>query len=79
MPDATIYLKVSCEVGLALIASRGNKDRLDQESENFHRLVAQGYEEVVKRYKNRIHVIDAEVDEDRVFNATYAYIKELIQ
>lgn len=79
MPDATIFLKVDCEVGLQRIASRGSQDRLDQESEKFHRDVAKGYEEVVKRYPQRIHVINAENDIETVFKDTYQLVKELIQ
>lgn len=79
MPDATIFLKVTCEVGLARIASRGAGDRLDQEGEKFHRLVAQGYEEVTGRYADRIHVINAEADVEMVFQETYKKIKELLK
>lgn len=79
MPDATIFLKVDAEVGMARIASRGEKDRLDEEGEKFHRLVAQGYDEVLKRYQNRIHVIDAEQEVDQVFEDTYCLIKELVK
>lgn len=79
MPDATIFLKVDAEVGMARIASRGEKDRLDEEGEKFHRLVAQGYDEVLKRYQNRIHVIDAEQEVDQVFDDTYRLIKELVK
>lgn len=79
MPDATIFLKVDAEIGMVRIASRGEKDRLDEEGEKFHRLVAQGYDEVLKRYQNRIHVIDAEQEVDQVFDDTYRLIKELVK
>lgn len=79
MPDATIFLKVDAEIGMARIASRGEKDRLDEEGEKFHRLVAQGYDEVLKRYQSRIHVIDAEQKVDQVFEDTYRLIKELVK
>lgn len=79
MPDATIFLKVSAEVGLARIASRKNKDRLDEEDEQFHKLVAKGYEEVLKRYSQRIHVIDAQQDVEQVYHDTYQLIKELVK
>lgn len=79
MPDATIFLKVDAEVGMARIASRGEKDRLDEEGEKFHRLVAQGYDEVLKRYQSRIHVIDAEQEVDQVFAETYRLIKDLVK
>lgn len=79
MPDATIFLKVDAEVGMARIASRGEKDRLDEEGEKFHRLVAQGYDEVLKRYQSRIHVVDAEQEVDQVFADTYRLIKDLVK
>ncbi|NCC54594.1 MAG: dTMP kinase, partial [Erysipelotrichia bacterium] len=79
MPDATIYLKVDVETGLSRVASRGEKDRLDKEGEKFHRLVAQGYEEVLTRFPKRIHSIDATQDVESVFADTYALIKELIK
>lgn len=79
MPDATILLRVDPEIGLARIASRQQKDRLDEESEKFHHLVAQGYDEVVKRYPDRIQVIDASQSEEEVFQATYKLIKELVK
>lgn len=79
MPDATIFLKVDAEVGMARIASRKEKDRLDEEGEKFHRLVAKGYDEVLKRYQDRIYVIDAEQEVEQVFNDTYRLIKELVK
>lgn len=79
MPDATIFLKVDAEIGMARIASRGEKDRLDEEGEKFHRLVAQGYDEVLKRYQSRIHVIDAEQEVDQVFADTYRLIKDMVK
>ena len=79
MPDATILLRVDAEIGLARIASRQQKDRLDEESEKFHHLVAKGYDEVVKRYPKRIHIIDATQSEEAVYEATYKLIKELVK
>lgn len=79
MPDATIFLKVEPEVGLARIASRGDKDRLDEEGEAFHTLVAKGYEEVVKRYPDRIRIVDAQQEVEKVLQDTYTIVKELVQ
>lgn len=79
MPDATILLRIDPEIGLARIASRQQKDRLDKESIKFHQLVAQGYDEVVERYSNRIHVIDASQNKKAVYQATYQVIKDLVK
>lgn len=79
MPDATIFLKIRPEVGLKRIDARGEKNRLDAESLEFHHAVAQGYEEVIKRYPQRVHVINAEEDEDTVFKNVYACVKQLVK
>lgn len=79
MPDATIFLKVDAEVGLARIASRQNKDRLDEEGETFHRLVAKGYEQVITMYPERIKVVNAEQDVESVYKDVYALVKELVK
>ncbi len=79
MPDATIFLKVEPEVGMARIAERTEKDRLDEEGEKFHRLVAQGYEEVIARYPNRIHIVDAQQSIQEVYENTLRLVKELVK
>lgn len=78
MPDATILLRIDAEKGLERIASRCDKDRLDVEGVEFHQLVAQGYDEVVKLYPERIRVVDASLSEDEVFENTYKLVKELV-
>ena len=61
-PDMTIYLDVDEEIGLSRLADRSFKDRLDQESIDFHHRVAQGYKEVLKRFSDRIQIVDASKD-----------------
>lgn len=78
MPDATLLLKVDPENGLQRIASRKHLDRLDQESESFHYLVAKGYDEVAKLYPKRITVIDANQNVEAVYADTYRKVKEVI-
>lgn len=66
LPDATLFLDVSPEVGLSRLENRINKDRLDQETADFHRRVYEGYQEVLRRYSYRINIIDASKDVDEV-------------
>ena len=66
LPDATIFLDISPVVGLSRIESRANKDRLDQETTDFHKRVYEGYQEVLNRYRDRIDVIDASLDVETV-------------
>lgn len=73
-PDLTIYLDVDEQVGLDRISDRGFKDRLDQESIDFHHKVVAGYKEVLRRFKDRIDIIDASKSVDEVVEATVKII-----
>ena len=79
LPDATVFLRVDLETGLARINSRGAKDRLDNESMNFHNLVAKGYDEVCELYKDRMHIIDATQPLEAVVDDTLHQVLEIIQ
>lgn len=59
LPDLTIFIDVPPHIGLNRVFSNGRKvDRLDLESLEFHQLVYEGYHEVIKRFPNRIKVVD---------------------
>ena len=79
LPDATVFLSVDFETGLSRVTSRGNKDRLDNESMEFHKLVAQGYELIKDKFKERMHIVDANPDVDTVLNNTVACLMEIIK
>lgn len=76
MPDFTIYLNVDPEIGLQRIATRNYKDRLDQESLQFHQDTYNGYLQVVEKYKDRMIVVDANQDEAKVIDDCFKIIKE---
>ena len=77
-PDMTIYLDVDEEIGLSRLANRSFKDRLDQESIDFHHRVSQGYKEVLKRFKDRIEIVDASKDKETVIEESMKRILALI-
>lgn len=68
MPDLTLWLDVSPEVGLARINADASRElnRLDVESLAFHRKVREGYMRVAERFPERIVRIDAEQTPDEV-------------
>ena len=67
LPDATIFLDVPPELGLERVESRPiSKDRLDQETSEFHKRVYEGYQEVLRRYAYRIDIVDASKDVETV-------------
>ena len=59
MPDLTVYLDLGAQAGLDRIAKRKFLDRLDQEKVSFHEKVVEGYQEVLRRFKPRIVVVNA--------------------
>ncbi|MBO7677612.1 MAG: dTMP kinase [Erysipelotrichaceae bacterium] len=77
-PDMTIYLDVDEEIGLSRLANRSFKDRLDQESIDFHHRVSEGYREVLKRFADRIQIVDASKDKETVIEESMKRILELI-
>lgn len=79
LPDATIFLEVSLETGLARVSSRGNQDRLDQEGMEFHQMVAQGYDQIKEKFSDRMHIVDANKDIDDVLKQTIATLLEIIK
>lgn len=80
MPDLTIYLDVSPEVGLARINKDKDREvnRLDVESLQFHTKVREGYHILLKRYPDRITKIDAQNDIDIVYREVSNKILQFI-
>ncbi|MDR2174595.1 MAG: dTMP kinase [Synergistaceae bacterium] len=74
-PDLTILLDIGAPAARARLERRGRLDRIESEldseldKEGFMARVAQGYRELAKRRPERIAVLDAASDADRVFEA----------
>ncbi|MEB2302197.1 dTMP kinase [Lysinibacillus xylanilyticus] len=81
LPDMTILFDLAPEVGLARIHAHGEREvnRLDVESLAFHKKVREGYLQLVERYPERIHVINADQNIDRVVEDVWSLIYEAIQ
>ncbi len=58
MPDLTIFLKLDPARGRQRIGSR-EKDRIEEESSDFHRRVAEGYDRLEREHPDRILAVDA--------------------
>ncbi len=61
MPDLTIFFDIDPEIGLTRIMKNDEREqnRLDKESIDFHHKVYEGYQEIIRRYPNRIVKTDA--------------------
>ncbi len=79
MPNATIYLDVDAEVGISRLADRQFKDRLDQEDISFHKMVEEGYHEIIHLYPERFTIVDANRKVEDVIEDVYRKVKEEIK
>lgn len=78
LPDLTILFDLNPAVGLARIHAHNERElnRLDVESLSFHEKVREGYHEVVKRYPNRIKVVNADQSVENVVEDVWRLICE---
>ncbi len=80
LPDLTVLINIKPEIALKRMSNRPDKvNRLDAESFNFHKLVYEGYQEVLKRYPNRVKAVDGNLDEDSLFLETINLIKPYLE
>lgn len=80
LPDLTVLINIKPEIALKRMSNRTDKvNRLDAESFNFHKLVYEGYQEVLKRYPNRVKAVDGNLDEDSLFLETINLIKPYLE
>lgn len=70
MPDLTIYMDVSPEVGLRRISQAAEREinRLDLEKHSFHEKVREGYLQLLQQNPVRMMRIDAEQSPEKVFH-----------
>lgn len=79
MPEKTVFLSIDAETGLERIRrGRAVLDRLDQESIDFHERVHEGYSEVIRRYADRMIIIDANRSVEEVVQDAYEAVKGLL-
>lgn len=81
LPDLTIFFDLDPILGLQRIESNSQREvnRLDVEKLNFHQKAHQGYLEVIKRFPERIKVIDASKSFDDVLDEVYVLVKNFIK
>lgn len=58
LPDLVFYIRVDHKVGLGRVT--GERDRIENEGDAFHRKVGAAYLEIAKRYPERFVVLDAD-------------------
>lgn len=80
MPDLTLYLDVTPEVGLKRIYENNNreKNRLDLEKFQFHEKVYEGYNQLLNLFPERIKRVDATQPLQAVLDDVSRIIQNLI-
>ena len=72
-PDLTLLLDLEPEAGLARVAGRGQKDRLERADLSFHRRVRQGFLEQARGDESWV-VLDASLDEAALAGRVWAVV-----
>ena len=78
MPDVTFLLDLPADVGIARKKDQKELDRMERESMEFHRAVAEGYRSLAERFPERIEKIDATLPIDEICGIIKGRIEELI-
>lgn len=86
VPNITLFLDVEPQVGLMRTRSafkenarQGEVDRIEAERIDFHERVRQGFLTLAKRNPERIHVIDANQNEDAVFRQAKQLLENMVK
>ncbi len=75
-PDLTFVFDVSTEVAQKRVGSE--KDRMESAGLEFHKKVRQGYLEIARHEPERVKVIDANNDIDKVFEDTKKVLQSFL-
>lgn len=80
MPELTLYLDVSPEVGLSRIMASADRElnRLDLERHSFHERVREGYKRLTERFPERIVTVNADLKPDDVFKKVMQVIESRV-
>ncbi|MBO5610059.1 MAG: dTMP kinase [Eubacterium sp.] len=78
MPDVTFMLDLPAETGIARKKDQKELDRMEQESLDFHRSVAEGYRQMAARFPERIKTIDATLPIEEICGIIKVRVKSLL-
>lgn len=81
LPDITIFFNLEPEKGLERIECNANREvnRLDVEKLSFHEKVYSSFQELIKRFPDRIVQIDASKDPSTVAEEAYEAISQRLK
>lgn len=77
-PDVTIYFNLSIKEAEKRVDERISRDRIESEGSSFRRLVHEGYNELLTKYKKRFIIIDASKSKVEVLQQIISIIESFI-
>ena len=77
-PDLVLFFHIDPEITLLRKTNNLGGDRLEQEGNDFHRTVYEGYMELIKMYPKNIKIIDATKSIDEVLNQSIREVENLL-
>ncbi len=78
LPNLTLYILVSPEVGLSRKTRQKELDRLELEANSFHETVYQGYLKIAKMFPERVVLINGEASKEEVLKQTLEVIDKYL-
>ncbi len=78
MPDLTIHMDLPAEIGISRKKNQAELDRMERETIEFHKKVAEGYRELAKRFPERIVTIDATLDVETIHKKIIEQVEEVL-
>lgn len=78
MPDLTFLMKIKPDIGNDRISNR-EKDRIELEAQEFHMSVYNGYENLERRFPERVKGIDASRSIEEIHRDIVSYVDKLIK
>ena len=78
-PDITFLLDLPAEVGIARKKNQAELDRMENETIEFHKMVADGYRRLAALNESRIKTIDAALPIDEIYDIIKSDVEILLQ
>ena len=75
-PQLTFYLDIEPSLGLSRVQRSRVKDRIESEELSFHEKIRQAYLAIQREHPDRIHVLDASLPKDQVYQQAMRWVLE---
>lgn len=78
-PDLTLFFHVDPTTTLIRKTNKKGGDRLEREGDSFHKIVYEGYMELIKTYSDNVIIVDATKSKEEVFEETKIQINNFLK